>query len=475
MEVYRQNDFTGGENRRLLPEFIRPNQLVLAQNCEMTDEGLVQTRKGKVKINTTTLGAGDVISAVRWAKEDGTKYLTVQHGTSLYSRTWDGVSQFTDFGAAIKTGLTADKLRYVVWRNNLIAYSAGVNAFRYDGTTVADLAGSPPRFIHLVLYANRLWGIDAANPNQVRYSGLENYGTWDALDIINVRSGDGDKLAALAPVSGGMLLCKTRNIFPLYGTNRLNISIGEPISEAGCISTDGVLAGLIMGADNWYFTNLSSIQPIPETHSVLLEKLTFAQKQSVFSASLTKERKAFYTLPSGEVVVLDGKRNAITSWRGLGATCFAVAEAVGDTGVLLCGGAGHIYMVNGLDDDGTPIETYLKLSYMDYNTGFDKEWRVFWPKLDILDSGDYEIFLRYDVDYAMMKGQTTVVGVVPDYLEWGVEDWGSAAWGTGNNSLETPYWFHTVRGEYISFEIRSLYRLRFRGYESRYRIMGRKS
>ena len=36
--AYRQSDFTGGENRRLLPEFIGPNQLVLAQNCESFDQ-----------------------------------------------------------------------------------------------------------------------------------------------------------------------------------------------------------------------------------------------------------------------------------------------------------------------------------------------------------------------------------------------------------------------------------------------------
>ena len=473
--AYRQSDFTGGENRRLLPEFIGPNQLVLAQNCEMTDEGLVQTRLGKVKINTTTLGAGNVISAVRWAKENGTKYLTVQHGTSLYSVVWDGVSQFVDFGAAIKTGLTSDKLRYVVWRNNLIAYSVGVNAFRYDGTTVADLAGSPPRFVHLALYAGRLWGIDAANPNQVRFSGLEDYGAWNALDVINVRSGDGDKLTALIPVSGGLLLCKTRNIFPMYGTNRLDIAVGEAISGTGCVSTDGALTGLVMGADNWYLAGLSSVNPIPETHSTLLDALTFAQKQSVFAAYLHKDRKALYALPTGDIVVLDGKKSAVTTWKGLGATCFAVADAVGDAGTLLVGGAGHIYMLTGRDDDGTRIETYLKLSYTDHGTGLDKEWRVFWPKIDILDSGDFEVFLRYDVDYAAVKGQTTLTGVVPDYLEWGVEDWGSAAWGTGNNSIETPYWMHGVRGEYVSFEIRSRSRLRFRGYESRYRIAGRKS
>jgi hypothetical protein len=472
----RQSDFSGGENRKLLPEFIKANQLTLAQNCVMTAEGLIETRQGKVKVNTDSLGAGNVLSAVRWAKENGTKYLVVQHGTSLFGVTWDGSTPFASFGTAIKTGLTAGaKLRYVVWKDNLICYNSADVAFRWDGTTVTNLAGSPPKFIHLVLYGGRLWGIDVAT-GYIRFSGLETYDTWDALDLLTARSGDGDKLTALIPVSGGLLACKTKNIFPIYGTNRFDVSMGEAITGIGCMSADAALTGIVMGADNWYLAGLSAVTPFPETHTPLLTNLTFAQKQAVFSAYQSRDRRALYHLPTGETVVIDGKRNAITTWKGLAATCFAMDDSVGDDGRLLMGGTdGHVYMLSGTDDSGTSIETYIKLPYSDHGTGLDKEWRVFWPKVDILDSGDYEIFLRYDVDYASVKGQDTFTGSLPDYLEWGEEDWGSAAWGTGTNSIETPYWMHGVRGEYVSFEIRTNQRIRFRGYESRYNVAGRKS
>jgi hypothetical protein len=476
LETYRQNDFTGGENRKLMPEFVQPNQIVVGQNCLITPEGVIETRRGKVKLNLVSLGVGPIKAIKRFAKEDGTKFIVVQHGTTLYFAEWDGYTQFNTFTATTKTTLTG-VLRFVVWKNNLICYSPTDAAFRFDGTTITALAGSPPLFKHLVVYENRLWGTSATNPNQVRFCELENYDLWDALNIINVRSGDGDVLMGLMPVPGGMLLCKSRSVFPLTGTNRLNIRVGQPISGVGAASTDGILDGVLVGYNNWYLAGLNMLEPIQETHTPVLDTITNLNKQTIFATMQSKDQRAFYYLPNGEVIVLDGKQNAVTTWSGLSASCLAVAEAVGDGGSLLIGSSleGQVYTLTGDDDDGAAITTFIKLPYQDYGKGIDKEWRCFWPKVDILSSGEFELFFKFDIDFKALRGQTTFTGNSPNVLNWGYDPWGGASWGSSITSIETPFWFHSARGEHASFEIKINGRIRFKGYETRYRMTGRKT
>jgi hypothetical protein len=478
-QTFRHQDFTGGENRKLFPEFIKPNQVALAQNCALTAENVLETRAGRVKVNTNSLGEGPVISAKRFAKEAGTKYVVAQHGTSLYAAAWDGATPFASFGVAVKTALSGAKLRYEVWKDNLICYSPGDDAFRFDGTTCTALGGTPPRFRALKVYAGRMWGVDAANPNFVRFSGLETYDTWDALDIIKVRDGDGDLIMGLSPQPGGLVIAKNNSLFPLYGTNRNNLRLGEPVSRSGCVSLDGMLdVGVLVSSDNWYQFDLSGTSPVPETHTPLLANLTPAQRAQAFGAWLGFDRRALFHLPSNEVVVMDAKRNAITTWRGLNAASFDVANAAGDNGELLVGDAseGHVYMLNGTDDDGDSIETVIRLAYNDMGTGSDKEWRYFWPKIEFMDGiTNYEIFTRYDIDFTRVKGLKAFAGNLQDYLDWGSDDWGLPMWGNGANQIEPPYWLHNVRGEYVAFELRTNVRIRLKGYEVKHRITGVKS
>lgn len=475
-DIFRQRDFTGGENRKLLAEFLQPNQLTMAQNCVLTAEGLIESRLGKSKVNLTSLGAGPVLAIFRYAKEGGSKYLVVQHGTSLYAAAWDGASQIADFGTAVKTGLTASKpLAGVVWKDQLILTNGADVAFRFDGTACTNLGGTPPLSKIVKVYASRLWLVDVANPNQIRYCDLENYDSWPALNIIKLRDGDGDFITALSPQTGGLLLVKNRSIWPLYGTDSATIRIPEPISSIGCPAGGAFLdEGLFLGLDNWYWASLAGIEPLPETHTPLLGRLTAAQKAAVFAVGLPEERKALFALPD-EVVVMDGKYNGITTWTDLNAACFAAAKAAGDAGTLLIGDktVGQVYaLTNEANDDGTAIQTFIKLSYLDYGSPREKVWRSFLPTLQVLgEAANYEIFARYDVDRRALTGQTSFAGDLPNYLEWGEDAWGEAVWGTGSD-LKEPYWLHGIRGDTVSFELRTDNRISLKGYEVKYRLAG---
>jgi hypothetical protein len=473
-QLHRQRDFTGGENRLILPEFMASNQLIVARNCVMTAEGTLQTRLGKTRLNDNSIGSGKVISLHRYAKENGNKYLLAQHGTTLYSVSWDGASTFSSF-SSIKTSLNAAKLYGHTWRDNLILSNGVDNPFRFDGSTCTDLAGSPPKFSIFCIYAGRIWCVDVDNPNTIRFSDLENFGSWPALNLIKVRDGDGDVITALLPVPGGMLIIKNKTIWPLYGTNKDNLVIApSPLAEVGAPSQDVVSpAGVIMGHNGFYQVSLSEVTPIANTHRRLVEQLTNTAKSSTVAATLNNETQVVVNSESF-TLVLDGRYQGVTSWGGLNIGSLAVADAAGDGGELLVGDNtnGIVYLLtNHANDDGVSIQTVIQTAFTDYGSIREKEWRYFLADFEPLGEMNGLVFLQYDLDYSEQTGIHTTMQTALDILDWGEDSWNEAYWGTGHKVKET-YWLHKVRGDMISFTVTASDRIMFKGYVTKFREVG---
>jgi len=411
----------------------------------------------------------------------GVTYLIAQHGTSLYGVTWDGTSAIASFGTAIKTGLTASsKLRSAVWKDSILFTNGVDNPFKWDGTTVADIGGSPPKSHIIKIYASRAWLVDAANPNQVRYSDLENFDSWPALNVILVRDSDGDFITGLSPQSGGLVIFKNNSVQSLYGSNRQNFRLDDPFSwSVGAVGYDAVLDdGIFMAKDNWYQFSLSNYENVPETHTPYLDALTTTQKSAGFSAAQGSEGR-YYFLAGTDIVVFDSKYRGATSWDDLNAQCFLVADSEGFAGDLLVGDAtaGIVYKLTGSDDAGTGIETIVKTGYTDQGTEQDKVWRYFLPDIDIIVSTAVADFsYTFDIDYQDMVGsQTRNVSRGEDFLVWDTGTWDNFDWGDTTNYTRSsdPFWLHNARGRYVSHSIRAVDRIRFKGYSAKYMVVGR--
>lgn len=469
----RYRDFTGGESLKLLPEALLPNQVFRAQNCVITSEGVLETRLGRTKVNSVSLGSGGIISVHRYSKEDGTRYLVVQHGTSLYSKEWGGVTPFTSFGAAVNTGLDTAKLRSLVWKDKLILTNGVDRAFTFDGAACTEVAAIPICKA-LYLYAGRLWCVDEAT-GFLENSNLEDYTNWSESGSYKVRDGDGDRIAALSPQNGGLVIFKQNTVQPLYGTNKNNIVIKDPFSRrVGCVAIDSVLDdGLFMGKDNLYEFSLTGVAPRPETHTPFFSTLTLAQKSAAFAIPHATSKRAVVNIGGADLCVHAQWGGAITTWAGMNAGCYAVADDKDDSGALIIGDAtdGYVYIQGGSTDDGTALETRIKSVYLDHNMTGDKEWASFVPDVTSLESTPYRMYYNYDLDY--VSGGMLTGTIYQQWLTWGQDKWGTQPWGA-ESRVNEPFFLHDARGTKISFEVVCNNRIQFHGFTTRYRPVGAK-
>lgn len=474
-KIARYRDFTGGENLKILPEYIKPNQVVSALNCIITNEGLLETRLGKTKLNEISLGAGGVTSLHRFTTEGGTRYLLAQHGTTLYAVEWDGVSTFVEF-APVKTDLAVNKLRSVSWKNKLWLTNGVDYAFGFDGVCVDE--PTIPICDQLVLYAGRLWCKDNRT-GFLENSNLEDPTLWDDSGSYKIRDGEGDTITALSAQNGGLVIFKENSAQTLYGTNRFNVQIAEPFStDVGCVSIDSVLAhGLVMGKNNLYTFGLNSIDELPPTHTPLFESLSLADKAGIFAVADPLDKRALVYVPGvvQKCLCIDAKwGGAITSWSNINASCFCVAGDKGDTGAFLIGDKdnGVVYLHAGTKDDGALIETRIKSAYIEGDAIREKEWSSYIPEVEPLDDETaYRLYNSYDVDYSVFGGAMTGSYYNEKLLEWDQGKWDDGKWGSPIR-INEPMFPAAARGHRVSFETACYNRIRFNGFTTKFREVG---
>ncbi len=477
-ELYRQRDFSGGENRLIIPEFVQPNQLITAQNCELTPEGIIQTRLGKTPLNAT-LGEGPILSLFEYAKEDGTVYLVAQYGTNLYAAEYDGGATI-DFGTEVKDDLVEDiPLNGQVWKDVLILAN-GTQTFAFDGSACTDL---PVSFALFSIYAERLW---YAEGSLVKFSDLATYTSYDPLNVVKVRDADGDVITGIIPQPGGLIITKNNSVWPLYGTNLDNLRLGPtPIDDnVGCIAGRTLLnSGAFLSDNGLYTFSLSEVKPVFDTHRSVIQSLTQAQKAASFGISHAEERRAFINLGDGTTLAIIEQLNPQSgnpyygafSWTGLNAACFAINHAAGYDGKLLIGDAdnGIVYKLdNETDDNGTGIETVIRTAYNDQGKINEKTWRMYSPEMELINSGVYSYEFSYDVDYEHLTGLETVSNDSSEgSLVWDNANWGQANWGFTRLKIADNH-FINVRGNRVSFGVKTLNRIKFLGYIAKFREEG---
>jgi len=143
-------DFSGGLNTKSSQYLLgrdtiyslRPNELVVLENVDRGESGAVSTRPGYSKLNSTVIspagGDNTIRSIYEYRKSTGTDLIIVNAGNSLYK--YNGTN--FDLIGTVTTANT--KFSWTVMNDLLIGCNGVDIPIKYDGTTLANLGGSPP-------------------------------------------------------------------------------------------------------------------------------------------------------------------------------------------------------------------------------------------------------------------------------------------------------------------------------------------
>ena len=470
--VNNYRDFTGGENRRIFPELIAPNQVVLARNCVISAEGAFESRKGKTLVTTAALPSG-IRGIWRWATAAGTQYITAVAANKVYHAEWDGSAALT-FGASVKTlASSTNKIRGKVWKDVLILSDGVNNPFKvaYTGTCT-DLGGSPPKFNIFTIHAGKIAAIDYANPSQLRFSGLEDYDTWNALDVYNIISNDGTVCTGLDSQPSGLAIHKENSVWALSGFDRFDFQMSTgPIAPVGSVNHDVILPGLFLSQDNFYTCNLPTVSPLKDTHGSALLAYSETDRQAALGCFSTHDKIGVISIGGDTYCLNGGFQGAVTSWDGLNASSLAYAQ---DTGEIIIGGSdGNVYALNNtVDDNGTAFYTDIRTAYLDMGSVRQKVFRNIHHRFDVL-SGGYDLFVNAVTDFGASSTLNMTAFPSLNPLEWDIDDWDLADWAdaTGTRS-DYVHWLHSVRGNYLSVGFKTGSRVKFLGYTVKLREAG---
>lgn len=193
-----------------------------AKNVVFGPPGSVQELRkifGLAKVNGAAMESGAAVAGLfdywRFAGSlTGTQRRIVHVGTTIKADNADGT--FSD----IRTGRTSGAIPcYFVMNDELVIASDGDVPQLYDGTTCADLGGTPPNFSFGVQHKNRAWaaGVAAAG-STLYYSVQDNHEDWtgSGSGSILIDSADGDRITGLVSHKDRLFVFKGPNKGSIY-------------------------------------------------------------------------------------------------------------------------------------------------------------------------------------------------------------------------------------------------------------------
>jgi hypothetical protein len=130
-------------------------------------------------------------------------------------------------------------------------FGDGVLMKKYDGTTWADLGGTPPALTCLEVYLNRLWGVTALTKLQWCKTGNpEDWSGTDDAGYMMVDNAGGDAITAIKAYRGYLFVWTQTSMFVMFGDDVSNFSLVQIPEGKGCYSHFSVVD--IDGLLCWY-------------------------------------------------------------------------------------------------------------------------------------------------------------------------------------------------------------------------------
>lgn len=203
------SSFASGINRKVSPLLARVDEAWAIRNARLDKVGSLRKRKGYRRVGNVPdtnpvrflypyyrVGASPLRQLLRVS---GNRFYRLDEATGL----WVGATgTITIDSASIPDATT--------YANLAIITNAAGAPLRWDGTTLANLGGSPPSGNTIASFKDRVY---IAQGSTVRYSDVANPESWPAFQTFNVGLNDGDEITAVKPYFNSLLIFKRNSLW----------------------------------------------------------------------------------------------------------------------------------------------------------------------------------------------------------------------------------------------------------------------
>jgi hypothetical protein len=272
----RLDDFTGGEASCFPISRMPSKYALLMQNCYINERGNISKIPGYIKLNTTPTGTV-LQSGYEFRKTDGTIQILAAGGGHIYKLSGGEL-------VSIKSGLDTSAKVYFSTMNNICIITNGVSGqqYKYDGTTVSALGGSPPNTsFKSHVHKGRVWMIERTNKMLATHSSLNNPeeytgGTSGYIDFKYVLK-EGDELVDMFTYVDLHVFVFKNHVAIYSGQTPSGVDadyqLVQLIKGVGAITTDVFQT---LGTDAFILgrTGIKSLRQIVTTGSMTVEEMS---------------------------------------------------------------------------------------------------------------------------------------------------------------------------------------------------------
>jgi len=494
INIFQQQDFTGGLNLRSDQFALRENESPKMLNVEVDPRGGVASRGGMERINTSA------IVAAGWDPQKLTPFYGATHhviltsGSKVYKSTGSNFSvlQYSASGALPATGDVVASGNHgacvASWGDTLyIATGSGGSAGGYRWQTTNACAtpltasgtnpqawqaygdvpsGKIPQADHICVHANKMFAAGTneagiAYPNRIRWSHEFIPDNWLQDDYIDINAG-GNGITGMMVVNGQLVIFKPNATFLLYGYDSNNFQIVELSSSLGCqdhhamAATDNGLYFYSLGR-GLFFTDGNNIVDVFKSMRPMID-LGYVSSSSTEGISVSwVGGRIWLSLPYSETgtipayptinLVFDPTLGAYTMFatsdsRGVVAGCDFRSSSGNDYRLMIhpttaCVVNVDRYSVATDDFNGTAsgFTSYYRTKWFDGGSYLQKKMfrrpDVVLKEAEQAQTINVRVYHNFDEADANWKREFDLVQSPPAASAWGSAIWGTSLWSSG--------------------------------------------
>ena len=445
-----------GIQEKSSPLLITPQQLQIAKNVHFYEAGSWTKRAGYIKRFTNDLSGTPIITGLyNFIKRDGTSYFITSADVLYKGSQGDTSAVAITGGLSFTTGTNGENfMSFITFNNKAIGVNGVEPMWGFNGTTAANIAGSPPLTKMIAVFHSFVFV--AGNPTypyRLYFSNDGNETVWTGTDYLDI--GDlTSQITGLAVLFGKLVIFTRRGMYQLSGYDRDTFSLEEIQLSTGCVAHKSVVKvdnNLVFLSDRGIYSfDGINVHYLSETVEPTIGDLNYSRIGQVVAELYKAKNQVWFSCSNGSnsqnnqvlcmtykpklseasgltnVAYLQEVNNvSFAIYTGMAFNALGLERSSTQMDRLYAGNyAGRITQQDiGTNDDGAGIDFQVKTPPISMENPEEfKRFRYMW--LFVKQEGNYGVDINYSTDFGL-GGTTTTMNLLGE----GASTWGSMVWG----------------------------------------------